>query len=521
MSEDLTKDLIIIGGGINGLSAGLAYALNCDMSKRKVLIIEKGPICGGYVTSYVRKGYHFDTCQMISNVSEILEYFGISLEWKEFKEDFMRIFKADTQNQKIDMLELCSGGKEFRERMLSLFPQDSVKLANFFDYSISMFAELYGLKYDPNPIELARMLFACPKVVKNASKNFDDYLGLFGIDNPDIKLVFQTFSGFCGLPNDRIAALLSVGVMCSLLEKAYRPKELFIELPQKMEKRFLELGGEIIYRSEAERILVKNGEVRGVRLKNATEYYSTNIISAIDVKSTFGGLVEQKEIRSINKRYAVRVDQIEMTTSAFTVNLGLDSGNIPGTEKLNCGYALLTSGNKAFANLYNSHKNNEFALAEDCFNLGISYQCGTGTEKSVLSIQAIPSPMLNWKELREGDRKNYRVEKEKISDLIIALVQKYLIPNLSEHIVVKDISTPATYARYSGSPTGSIYDMASVPQNFGRNRLPVLTPIKGLLLPKFAHGVFGAMNSGMQAVDILLDGAVMGGNSRFGRKRLI
>jgi hypothetical protein len=57
--------------------------------------------------------------------------------------------------------------------------------------------------------------------------------------------------------------------------------------------------------------------------------------------------------------------------------------------------------------------------------------------------------------------------------------------------------------------------MAAVPDNFGANRLPVRTPIKGLLVPKFAHGVFGAMNSGLQAVDILLDGKVMRGNSRY------
>jgi phytoene dehydrogenase-like protein len=57
-------------------------------------------------------------------------------------------------------------------------------------------------------------------------------------------------------------------------------------------------------------------------------------------------------------------------------------------------------------------------------------------------------------------------------------------------IVVRDISTPATFARYSGSHTGSIYDMASVPDNFGAHRLPVVTPVRGLLVPKFAHGIF-------------------------------
>ncbi|MDD4877089.1 MAG: hypothetical protein PHQ86_08195, partial [Dehalococcoidales bacterium] len=124
-------------------------------------------------------------------------------------------------------------------------------------------------------------------------------------------------------------------------------------------------------------------------------------------------------------------------------------------------------------------------------------------------------PAGKWTHLRNTDRERYIQEKERVADLLIGIVEKYLIPDLRQHIVVRDISTPATFARYSGSPTGSIYDMAAVPDNFGANRLSVLTPIRGLLLPKFAHGVFGAMNSGLQSVDILLGGKVMGGNSRF------
>lgn len=146
---------------------------------------------------------------------------------------------------------------------------------------------------------------------------------------------------------------------------------------------------------------------------------------------------------------------------------------------------------------------------------GLSCPSPANGGKPVLTIQAIPMPMENWAHFRNTDRKNYLIEKEKSADLLISIVEKYLIPELRKHIIVKDISTPATFSRYSGSPTGSIYDMAAMPENFGANRLPVKTPIRGLLLPKFAHGVFGAMNSGLQAVDILLKGKVMHGNSRY------
>jgi phytoene dehydrogenase-like protein len=228
-------------------------------------------------------------------------------------------------------------------------------------------------------------------------------------------------------------------------------------------------------------------------------------------------LVGKDIIESISPKYSKRIEKIKMSTSAFTVSLGLDDNNIEGIKQLRCGYALLTSGNDAFQNLYKAFENNESALSENCFYLGLSCPPIEQNRNPVLSIQAVPMPMQNWKSLRDTDRERYIKEKEKTAELLIGLLEKYLVPDLSKHIVVADISTPATYSRYSGSPTGSIYDMASIPENFGRNRLPVITPIRGLLLPKFAHGVFGAMNSGLQAVDILFDGKVMKGNSRFAK----
>lgn len=48
--------LIIIGGGITGLSAAIAWSKNRDSSSYPVLLLEKQPIVGGMVTSFKRKG---------------------------------------------------------------------------------------------------------------------------------------------------------------------------------------------------------------------------------------------------------------------------------------------------------------------------------------------------------------------------------------------------------------------------------------------------------------------------------
>jgi all-trans-retinol 13,14-reductase len=515
MGETLQKDLIIIGAGLNGLSAGLAYALNNQNPKKKVLILEKSPISGGYVASFTRQGFQFDTTQMISNISNILDYFGVKMDFYSFDKDFIRVFKAEPSGNAVKTFELYSSAGDFEEQFYRLFPDLEPRLKKFFAYSEAMFAEIYGLKYAPGALDILKMLLTCPKVLGNINKTFSEYLKMFALNDPDIDLLFQVFSSMCGLPNERIAALLTVGVMYSLREKAYRPKGAFKELPRKLEQRFTELGGEISFKSEVDRILVERGQVKGVRLKDGEIIQSAKVISTLDVKTTIKDLVGWDNIHSLNPRYAKKLEEVEMTTSTFTVNLGLDDIGFLNHRKLHCGYALLTSGSEAFPRLFADFQSNRWGLTDQCFNIGLSCPPTTDQSKPVLTLQALPVPVENWQALRREDRPRYLQEKEKMGAILIAIVEKYLLPGLSKHIVVKDISTPATYIRYSGSPSGSIYDMASVPANFGNHRLPVITPIRGLLLPKFAHGAFGSMNSGLQAVDILLKGKVMQGNSRF------
>ena len=513
--ETIEKDLVIIGAGINGLSAGLAYALNNDLQKKRVLIIEKNPVSGGYVRSFDRKGYRFDTCQMISNVSDILDYFGVEIDFYEFGQDFVKVFSVDPANNSVKKFALYSEGNAFEEQFIRLFPSEAAKLQKFFDYSLAMFHEIYRLKYDPGIFDIAKMLVTCPKVVLNRNKTFSAYLKMFGIDNPEIELMFQVFSGMCGLPNDKIAALLTVGVMYSLREKAYRPRGAFEELPRKMERRYFELGGQLYLKTEVEKIIIEKEAVEGVVLNDGSLVRTRKIISTIDVKTTMQDLVGMEILRSLNSEYAEKIEKLQMTTSSFTVGLGIDNADFLIKAGLPCGYGLLTLGNECYDQLYPAFENNEFRFSENCFYIGINCPPPSEREKPVLSIMAAPLPVEDWVRLRNTNRAKYNQKKEQIAEMLLDIVEKHLVTDLRKHIVVRDVATPATYVRYSGSSSGSIYDMAAVPENFGANRLPVKTPIDGLLVPKFAHGVFGAMNSGLQAIDILMDGKVMRGNSRF------
>ena len=52
----MNYDYIIVGAGIGGLSAGL----NLVSNNKKVLILEKNSLPGGYVTTFKRGRFEFD-----------------------------------------------------------------------------------------------------------------------------------------------------------------------------------------------------------------------------------------------------------------------------------------------------------------------------------------------------------------------------------------------------------------------------------------------------------------------------
>ena len=521
MAQKIPEDkmgLVVIGGGISGLSAALTWALNHDTSKDPVLLIEKEPRTGGYVTSFERKGYLFDTCQMIPNISEILEYLQVDIEMKKFMGYYSRLFIVDPKTEKVKKIELPSGFRTFKKKLMTEYPKNAKEIEKFLDYSRAMYIELFKLKMEAGFVDIIKLLFTCPKIIKNSSKTFKDYFTQFNITEPDVIEIFDVFAAFSALPGDRAAALITISAMNSLLDGAFRPTEGFQQFPKKIEEKYLSLGGKLLPKTEVKKILVEDGVVKGVKLADGKEILSDYVITTVDPKVAMKEMVGIDKIRAIDAKYAQKVEDVKMSCSSMNVSLGLDDKIDLAALGLDCGYNVITTGGNTFDKLFDGFEKGEIAFSDSLFHFGVICPSLTTGGKPNITIRVVPMALGDWAELRDKDPKKYKEKKEKWANYAIDKVEKYLIPNLRKHIVVTDISTPATYARYSGSPTGSIYDMAPYTTNFGRSRLKMRTPIKGLFQPRFVHGVFGSLLSGLQVNDMILEGKIMNGMARLPKK---
>ncbi len=502
-------DLIIIGSGLSGLSSGLMWLKN-TVGKR-TLVIEKNSYPGGYSTAYERHGYVFETTQLFPDIIDILEYLEIDLKLKQYKGNFMRRLVVDGDS--VEEYKIPTGSDNFTSYLTEKFPDDADKIKALMAYSVDMFKQVRKLKANSRLQDKLLIPFQAPKVVASLNRTYSGLLDKFEITNPKLREVMETFTSFSGVPSDRASAILATGAMLSSMTRCFRPYGYFDEFPATMAQLFQQRGGEMLFKSEVERIVVENGKVAGVKLLGKSEpILAEKVITTIDPMVAMRKLVGEDHLPS---SYMEKLDSIIMSTSSINIALGLDDEIDLHSMDLDYPYNLVSTGLGTAEKLFDGFLAGDQAFSEDCFHTAVICPSLTTGAKNTVTIRCTPFAISKWTEWRENDYKKYKAEKERWGDFFIAIAEKYFIPNLSKHIVVKDISTPATYARYSGSPSGSLYDMASLVTQFGPKRLSMKTPVRNLYQPKFSHGLYGTMMNGVQVVDLLLDRKFNNGNSLF------
>jgi len=467
-SEKEYYDLIIIGSGLSGLSSG-------------------------------------------PDIIDILDFLEIDLDLKQYEGNFMRRLVVD--GDQVEQYKIPTGSENFTNYLAEKFPEDAHKITRLMAYSVDMFKQVRKLKAHSKLKDKLLIPFQAPKVVANLNRTYSGFLDKFGITDPRLREVLETFTSFSGVPSARASSILATGAMLSSMTRCFRPYGYFDEFPATMAHLFQQRGGEIIFDSEAERIVVEDGKAIGVKLQGDQGIIRADkIITTVDPMLAMRKLVGDEHLPA---KYVERLKNIIMSTSSINVALGLDDAIDMTKLDLDYPYNVVSTGLGTAEKLFDGFLAGDNAFSENCFHAAVICPSLTTRAKNTITIRCTPFAMSHWKDWRENDYPRYKEEKERWGDFFINIAEKYFIPDLSKHIVVKDISTPATYARYSGSPTGSLYDMASLVTQFGPKRLPMKTPIKNLYQPKFAHGLYGTMMNGVQVVDMLLDRKFNNGNSLF------
>jgi phytoene dehydrogenase-like protein len=424
------KSMLIIGAGIGGLSTG-CYA---RMNGYRATMLEMHTAPGGVCASWKRDGYTFDGC--IHNLAGTSPDSALHAMWRELGvvsllpmhayEELVRVERPDGAP-----LIVYTDLDRLERHLKELSPAD----ANVIDELIG--AARHSTRFDllglalAGPLQRAKALEAVPMLVKYGRITLERFAQRFA--DPFLRRAFPSL--IYDWPNCPMAMLLTFLGRTHVGDYGW-PAGGSIALARAMERRFLDLGGQIRYEAKVQSILVENDRAVGARLNDGSEQRADIVVSNANGQATIYGMLGGHYTSSaIRSYYGAPEDRIEM---GIHVSLGLARA-LPAEPHA---IVLPLAEPVVIADAVRQRLYVEpFAFDPSLAPPG----------KSALKV-VMATSFAYWQELQRTPER-YRAEKQRIADSVIGLLEKRF-PGLQQQIEVVDVTTPMTTFRFTGNGQG-------------------------------------------------------------------
>ena len=427
----MAKSIIIIGTGMGGLAAGIYGQVNGYETQ----IFEMHTKPGGQCTSWQRKGYTFDPC--------IHHFFGC----KPSSSVHQMWLELGALPRELVPIEECtavasSDGKMFvdyydverlKETLLNLSTADS-KMIEQYVQTIEAFAnkKIDDAVSSGSFWKMITIFFSMPSILKWMKMNMRTFAERFSdpflrkafalliYANPDAPLFFHFMRHAGGMNGD-----------------IQWPVGGAAEFANFIEKRYLDLGGKVYYRSTVEKILVENDKAVGIKLADGSEHRADIIISNADGRKTILNMLQGRYINETVRSYCSPLQ--DETPFAVDVFLGINRDLSGEPSSL----VLLLDKPVTIAN----HKYESIEAQLYGFDESMA-PAGKGTVKVEL-----PASYAYWIQLYNDDREKYKLEKQQVAEHVIDILESYF-RGIKNQVEVIDVCTLMTWERYMGGTQG-------------------------------------------------------------------
>jgi phytoene desaturase len=429
---------VIIGSGFGGIAA----ALRLKAKNHDVTLIEKHPDLGGRARVFKKNGFTFDAGPTVITapylIEELFELFN------KRPEDYIKLTPLNTWYRFIfedgDKFDY-SGDEEEMKKQIRKINEDDVK-------GYEELVKFTKKIFDKGFTELADVPFDKPLVM---IKQLPALLRL-----KSYKSVYSLVSSY--IKNEKLRRMLSmhpllVGGNPFTTTSIYG---LILYLEKKwgihysmggtgniikgLEKLMAEEGIEIIKGQEVTNIISINNKIEGVKLNNQKEINANNVICNADPPAVYEKLLNQSKVNSL---FEWKQKRMEYSMGLFVYYFG--------TKKT---YPDVEHHTIKFGDKYKEHLHDIFDKKK--LNKDISYYLHrpSATDKSMAPegndcfYVLVPVP-------NNQSKLDWKIEGEKMKDLVINKMEEALLPNLRENIVADFYLTPDYFEKELNTKFGS------------------------------------------------------------------
>jgi all-trans-retinol 13,14-reductase len=444
-------DIIIIGGGLGGLTAGAKLA----KEGKKVLLIEQHDRPGGCATTFKRHDFTFEV--------GLHEMDG--LDARDMK---TRIFRDLGVFDKVEFLKVPEFYRFVNSRHQVTIPHDPALAA-------AILAEIFPDEESGIAAYFDQVINARKKAQESASqpeRSVGEFIDEI-IQNNDLKLILLGNLGY--FHDDPYS--LSLNYYATAQGSYYQGGGNFIKGGSQLLSDFLaekikSHGGEVLLNHLATGIAVEDGNAAGVRFKplrgsNHEELFASadEIIVNAALPNVIQSLLPPDAATPLNSE----LEGLVPGASLLTLYLGF---NKPLRE---CGsqYYSTFCYDESVQSLSDIRRNNGSDFSTRSFTFVDYSHVNSGLAPEGKSVGAVCciDYLSDWEGLSP---EAYKARKTYAAECFITRLEK-LIPRIREHIVYWEVGTAKTVARYTLNPEGAVYGFAQTPFRV-RQEAPVLLP---------------------------------------------
>jgi all-trans-retinol 13,14-reductase len=484
VAGDEATDMVIIGSGIGGLTTAIILL----KLGYRVTIVEKNPLPGGMMRSYLRKGiacpvgvHYVGSFGSGQPLQRMFDYLGVTSKISLERMGANGIIDQYIFND--FTFNLPEGIDPFEKNLRQAFPQDQQPITLIMKNLRNIAGQMDRLEnlFSPDrDFFLEETLFA----------SLGDLLRDVKC-SPGLRGVLGMTCSWIGVPLDECPVYYHHMALASYLFSSWRCNG--AQMADAFVSRTRELGGIVMTGDPVEKVLVHEKTAAGVVLKSGRTLRASTVIGAIHPKT----LLPLLPAGAVRPAYIDRILQLQDTHGVFCAHFSVkaqDHKEIPYNV-----FKVETDGTGGISDVV-------------FYQLRTSEQPGVNIFSMITSIES--EAWQPWENTRTGHRgRDYIEAKKKKADELIRKAASLFGPFKDSRYL--DACTHLTLRDWVHTPGGSAYGVLRSTRQLTRAAMLNRTSIQGLHLAGqsvLAPGVFGTTLGSFHTVRHII------GPDRFGRE---